>query len=77
MTLQSTIFAANSGGNCVNAGGPITSEGDNLADDTTCFATSPALNDQANVNPLLGTLGSYGGSTQTIPLCRAARRWTR
>jgi hypothetical protein len=67
LTLQSTILAANSDGNCVG-GVPITSQGDNVADDATCFTTSVALNDQASVNPLLGTLGNYGGFTQTIPL---------
>lgn len=44
----------------------ITSHGHNLSSDGTCnFNNTGDLN---NTDPLLGTLGNYGGPTQTIPL---------
>ena len=62
-TLQNSIVANNSGRNCR---GIITSHGYNLSSDGSCpFSNTGDLN---NTNPLLGTLGNYGGSTQTIPL---------
>src|SRR6266568_7653344 len=62
-TLQNSILANNSGRNCR---GIITSHGYNLSSDGSCpFSNTGDLN---NTNPLLGTLGNYGGSTQTIPL---------
>ena len=61
--IQNSILAGNSGGNCAGA---ITSSIYTLSSDTTCaLAGSGDLN---NVNPKLGTLGNYGGPTQTIPL---------
>ncbi|HEY7068171.1 MAG TPA: choice-of-anchor Q domain-containing protein [Chloroflexota bacterium] len=69
-TLQSTIVAG-SGGDCAATTGPdagrLVSRGDNLADDSTCFSP-PGPGDQVTATPLLGTLGNYGGPTQTIPL---------
>src|SRR5438128_11458042 len=62
-TLQNSIVADNSAGNCV---GTMTSHGYNLSSDSTCNFN--ATGDLNNTNPLLGTLGNYGGSTQTIPL---------
>ncbi|MFN8372909.1 MAG: choice-of-anchor Q domain-containing protein [Anaerolineae bacterium] len=47
-----------SGGSC---SGTIADGGNNIAFNA---AGCPG----ANVDPLLGTLGDYGGSTQTIPL---------
>jgi hypothetical protein len=62
-TLQNSIVANNSGGNC---SGTIFSHGYNLSSDSTCkFSDTGDLN---NTNPLLGTLGYYGGPTRTIPL---------
>lgn len=62
-TIQNSIFANNSGGNCA---GVMTSNGYNLSSDGTCnFHKTGDLN---NTDPLLGTLGDYGGPTQTIPL---------
>jgi hypothetical protein len=62
-TLQNTIVANNgSGGNC---SGPMTSIF-SLSSDGTCHLTGPG--DVNNTNPRLGTLGYYGGPTQTIPL---------
>ncbi len=62
LTVRNTIVANNTGGNC---GGHIESisGSNNLANDGTCgasFANSSSI--------LLGTLGNYGGSTQTIPI---------
>jgi hypothetical protein len=60
--LQDTIVA-NTGGNCY---GGMTSYGYNLSSDSTCsFSDRGDLND---TDPKLGTLGYYGGPTQTIPL---------
>jgi hypothetical protein len=62
-TLQNSIVANNgSGGNC---NGPVTSIF-SLSSDGTCHLTGPG--DRNNTNPRLGTLGKYGGPTQTIPL---------
>jgi hypothetical protein len=62
-TLQNSIVANNSGGNC---DGTMTSNGYNLSSDGTCnFNGTGDLN---NTDPVLGTLGNYGGPTQTIPL---------
>jgi hypothetical protein len=61
--LQDSIVANNSPGNCY---GTITSKGYNLSSDSTCnFNGTGDLN---NTDPVLGTLGNYGGPTQTIPL---------
>ncbi len=62
-TLQNSIVANNSGGNCAAT---ITSKGYNQSSDETCKFNGPG--DMNNTNPLLGTLGYYGGPTQTIPL---------
>jgi hypothetical protein len=62
-TLQNSIVANNSGGNCAAT---ITSNGYNLSSDGTCNFNGPG--DMNHTNPLLGTLGNYGGPTQTIPL---------
>jgi hypothetical protein len=64
VTLQNSIVANNIvGGNCL---GTMTSHGYNLSSDGTCnFSNS---GDRNNTNPMLGTLGNYGGPTQTIPL---------
>jgi hypothetical protein len=49
-----------------NCGGTLTSKGYNLSSDGTCsFSNTGDLN---NTDPKLGTLGYYGGPTQTIPL---------
>ena len=63
-TLQNTIVANSPrGGNCYGA---MTSDGYNLSSDGTCtFSNTGDLN---NAHPKLGTLGNYGGPTQTIPL---------
>jgi hypothetical protein len=62
-TLQNSIIANNSGTNC---GGTITSHGYNLSSDGSCTFSNSG--DRNNTNPVLGTLGYYGGPTPTIPL---------
>jgi hypothetical protein len=62
-TVQNNIVANNSGTNC---GGTITSHGYNLSSDGSCAFSNSG--DRDNTNPVLGTLGSYGGPTPTIPL---------
>jgi hypothetical protein len=62
-TLQNSIVANNSGGNC---SGTMTSKGYNLSSDKTCnFNGAGDLN---NADPKLGILGNHGGPTQTMPL---------
>src|SRR6516225_8847855 len=62
-TLQNSIVANNgSGGNCSGTMTSIFS----LSSDGTCHLNGPG--DRNNTNPRLGTLGNYGGTTQTIPL---------
>lgn len=63
-TLQNSIVAnSSSGGNCH---GTVTSKGYNLSSDGSCNLTGTG--DMNNTDPMLGTLGNYGGPTQTIPL---------
>ena len=62
-TLQNSIIANNSGTNC---GGTITSHGYNLSSDSSCAFSNSG--DRDDTNPVLGTLGYYGGPTPTIPL---------
>lgn len=54
-------------GNCANYGDPSrwTSTGYNIYNDDTC-PMGPG--DLANTDPLLGSLGNYGGLTKTMPL---------
>lgn len=64
VTLKNTLLAGNTGGNC---SGGVVDGGNNLDDGASCnFST----NNQSlsSTDPLLGTLGNYGGLTQTIPL---------
>src|SRR5437660_5692658 len=63
VTLQNSIVANNSPGNC---SGTMTSNGYNLSNDNTCKFNRPG--DLNSTDPKLGTLGNYGGPTQTIPL---------
>ncbi|HEY7067293.1 MAG TPA: choice-of-anchor Q domain-containing protein [Chloroflexota bacterium] len=66
LNLKTSLLANSlAGGNC---GGfaMLTSQGDNITDDATCGLAG--ANDGNTTNPLLGTLGNYGGPTQTYPL---------
>jgi len=59
--FQNSIIANNPGGNC---SGTVTSDGYNLSSDGSCSFNG--LGDLNNTDPRLGTLGNYGGPTQTI-----------
>ena len=62
--LKNSIVADSpTGANCA---GTMTSEGYNLSSDSSCNFTGPG--DMNNTDPKLGTLGNYGGPTETIPL---------
>ena len=61
--LQNSIIANNAGGDC---SGTMTSNGYNVSSDSTCNFSGPG--DLNNTDPKLGTLGYYGGPTQTVPL---------
>jgi hypothetical protein len=62
-SLQNTIVANNTGGNCLNS---LTSDGYNLSSDGTCnFKSTGDLN---NTDPRLGPLQNNGGLTQTMAL---------
>jgi hypothetical protein len=61
--IHNSIIANNTGGNC---DGSMTSNGYNLSSDATCGLSGPG--DLSNTDPKLGTFGSNGGATETIPL---------
>ena len=67
VTIQNSIVANSStAGNCY---GTLTSHGYNLSSDTSCTLRGfHGSGDRNNMAPKLGTLGNYGGLTQTIPL---------
>jgi predicted outer membrane repeat protein len=62
LTLTNVIIANSTGGNCYNYIGSYAGW-NNLADDGSCGSS---FTNSASI--ALGTLGNYGGSTQTIPL---------
>ncbi|MHB8628873.1 MAG: beta strand repeat-containing protein, partial [Aggregatilineales bacterium] len=74
--LGSTIVAGNTTGGALDVhktGGTITTLGYNLIGDGTGDGFTAAVTDQVGttanpINPNLGGLGSYGGSTQTLEL---------
>jgi hypothetical protein len=59
VTVKHVIAANNIGGSCVMVYGGVDSFR-SMADDEGCFGNQSTI--------LLGTLGNYGGSTQTVPL---------
>jgi len=63
VTLQNSIVANNSGGNC---SGTLTSKGYNLSGDNTCNFNN--IGDLNNTDPMLGPLQNNGGPTQTMAL---------
>ncbi|MCP5098136.1 MAG: hypothetical protein GY943_21520 [Chloroflexi bacterium] len=75
VTLRNTIVSNNSGGNpwdiqqnCTNV---LTNGGNNIQypqKTTGNFNDYECLEGQTAVNPQLGTLGDYGGPTETVPL---------
>lgn len=64
VTVHASVLDNPSGGDC--AGGPYTSDGDNIDTDGTCQLTCPC--DLTGVDPGLGTLADNGGPTQTQAL---------
>jgi hypothetical protein len=62
-SVDSSVFAANSGGNCMPA---VTSAGHNIDDGTSCGFTGAG--DKQGVEAKLGALGAYGGPTPTVIL---------
>ncbi len=65
-TLTATLLAGNAG-NCSTAS--LTDQGYNLSDDASCgFSATGSQNSVSDADLSLGTLGDYGGPTQTIPL---------
>lgn len=63
LTLRNCILAGTT--NLANAYGSVVDAGHNLSSDATPPLTAPGLN---NADPKLGTFGSNGGTTQTLPL---------
>ena len=67
VNIRGTIIANNpSVDNC--APFMVTSQGDNISSDGTCFATSIPLNDRSSINPLLSEWANNGGPTRTYAL---------
>ncbi len=64
-SLVNTILAYNQSRNCASSA-PPTSLGYNLSSDFNCGLTQTG--DQQGVDPLLSTLGNYGGAVQTHAL---------
>ncbi len=58
-TIESSVLAYHSLGNCTGPSG-MASNGFNLADDDTCGLIEPS--DMSGVNPLLGSLAANGGN---------------
>jgi hypothetical protein len=63
VTLQNSIVANNSGGNC---SGMMISNGYNMSSDATCTFSNHG--DRDNIDPKLGPLQYNGGPTQTMAL---------
>ena len=68
--MNNTLLANNTGlndtGNC-GIDGTLTDGGGNLEDGNSC-GFQRGVPPKSNTDPLLGTLGNYGGGTQTFPL---------
>src|SRR5207302_9846869 len=62
-TLQNSIVANNSGGNCF---GVVSSNGYSLSSDSSCSFSGPGVLN--NTNSMLGPLQSNGGRTHTMAL---------
>ena len=66
--LAGSIVAGNSGSPS-NCSIRVTDAGYNLSSDTSCFGSTPSGNGSiSNASLDLGTLGNYGGPTETVPL---------
>ena len=65
--FQATLLAQNSTQNC--AVPTVNDKRYNLSDDDSCgFSNTGSLNNVSDADLNLGTLGDYGGPTQTVPL---------
>ena len=70
LTVENTIIANNTGGDCTINGiapelmGSIVSNGHNLSGDSSCSFAHPS--DLINTDPMLGPLQNHGGSTVTF-----------
>lgn len=51
-----------------NCGSSVSSGGDNLVGDATCFPASTEKNDRIGIDPRVGALADNGGPTQTMAL---------
>jgi predicted outer membrane repeat protein len=65
LQLSQSIVSGNTAGHSCS-GGPFTSSGYNLADDTACGGALSAVTDNSNVTLTMGALASNGGPTQTM-----------
>ena len=82
MTIGNTIVAKNTAGTSgPDAFGTVVSKGNNLVgktDGSSGWVGSDLTGTIASpLDPLLAPLGNYGGPTQTMPCCPAARPSTR
>jgi len=69
LTLTLSVVAGNTGGAGPDINGNVTTDGGgNVIGDTTGTGNFTGPNDKLNVNPLLGTLASNGGTVQTRAL---------
>jgi CSLREA domain-containing protein len=70
VSVTNTIVALNSGGDCFESTGEEADHGGNIDGDGTCFHRPPTGNhtEVTEEELKLGTLGEYGGLTETIPL---------
>jgi hypothetical protein len=65
-TIENSIVAKGVYPDGLNCSGAVNSKGYNLSSDNTCNFNGPG--DLNITDPKFGTLGNYGGPTQTIPL---------
>lgn len=65
-TFSNTIIANPRGATSTNCAGALTSGGYNIDDGTSCGLTG--MPGDQHANPMLGSLGSDGGPTKTLPL---------
>jgi hypothetical protein len=68
VTLQNSILGENTAGSAPDCAGTIGSAGYNLVGNTSGCAFTPTTGDLTNIDPELGPLQDYGGSTLTHAL---------
>lgn len=73
LAIRNTIIADNAGNNSgPDCYGPLTTQGHNLLESTTDCTFTAATGDHTGVDPLLGPLAFYGGSTLTRSITPAS-----